>query len=163
MSEILLIIVILFVGGRFFGALASMVITLAGTPGSLLWTEGRRRENSALMILGVVFSSIVQAYLGLSFTAIYIQFTWVFAGLTNIIIWPLAFAACTAPAYMALKGFYTERQDREDYLNGLCTAYAWQFTLLATTIGFILFAIFPSLLHPLWTWVVSTFHFYPSR
>lgn len=136
---------------RFWGV---MIGNLAGLPGALIARDAISRKVPRY-ILGVIVSSLGQAYAFLSLMLYVINWTRVHAppsGFLKYLVWFF----CAAATVGAVQKMQSDAQkeakgDTDAYLNPQIQALL--ITEVVCFFGFFAFVFFPKLSEPLWSWV----------
>jgi hypothetical protein len=142
-----------FAAAATFGFL--FVLNIAGMPGAFI--AGKvQRGFSWRWFFGFLVATIGQSYVSLAYTAFIVN--WVSLavskqGLNAPAVWAAAFFAVAFPICKTYLGAAIEaKQDGYFHLqHAQLDALGW--TTLLTILGFIIFALVPSLMHPLYGWV----------
>jgi len=136
---------------RFWGI---TIGNLAGLPGVLIAWNSNSRKNPRY-ILGVIVSSLGQAYVFLSFMLYIINWTRVHvppSGFSKYLVWFFCAAATVGAVQKMHSDAKREAKENPDaYLNPQIQALL--FTEIICFFGFFAFAFFPHLSEPLWSWV----------
>jgi len=139
-----------------FGALASFlsvfILNIAGLPGALMaGTPGRRSKRR--FVSGSIVSALGQSYVYLAFAAFIVNWTLLAARRSDVagfLVWPFAFLAVLAPIWMNL---IRARVEHTEYKHASAQLEALHLTVLVTLLGFLVFALMPSVMEAGWGWV----------
>ncbi|AXK41884.1 hypothetical protein [Erythrobacter aureus] len=142
---------ILIVYGVLAHFLIVLVLNIAGLPGVLLAGKPGIRSKRRF-IAGSIVSAAGQSYLCLAFTAFVVNWTMLAIDLqgASIIAWPFAFLCVVLPLWI---NFIRARLEDQEQEHANAQVEALHITVIATLLGFFLFAFFPSLMPSLYSWV----------
>jgi hypothetical protein len=139
-----------------FGVVANFasvfILNIAGAPGALLaGTPGRRSKGR--FVLGSIVSALGQSYVYLAFTAFIVNWTMLAArrgDVVGFLLWPFAFFVVVLPMWMNLIRARVEAREHE---HANPQVEALHLTMLATLLGFFVFAFAPSVMKAGWGWL----------
>ena len=136
--------------GTFAAALWTVVLKIAGTPGSALAFLGTRRGWRGLVNGGTALSFLIESYLLLAFAGLVIRFVQAFLEpRPHAPAWPLwlvGWYLATAPVLFG--GRETQGTDARD-----ATDTAFAFALPVAAFGFWVFVLWPEALEWGWGWL----------
>lgn len=144
--------VILIVFGLVASFLFVIVLNIAGLPGALLAGFSDKRSKGRF-ILGSIVAAIGQSYVYLAFAAFVVNWTMLAAKREDIVgflLWPVAFLAVFLPM---LKNLGHARFEAREAKCTNAQVEALHLTMLVTPIGFLVFAVAPSVMRFGWGWL----------
>ena len=144
-------ILMLFVFALVANFLYSIVGNIAGLPGALLALSDL--QSKGRHALGTIVAAIGQSYVYLAFVAFIVNWTTLAAQREDIVgflLWPVAFLAVFCPMAFNLGAAQVEARETK-HTNA--QVHALSVTMLATLIGFFVFAFSPTVMRFGWGWL----------